>query len=241
MSRLTRGDLRDYAAKAVLGQAGVDVTGIDSALLNTFCNQEQEAWRRQFQGVKGLGERSFSVTWTVGNTRMELPFDFAELAPSQNGRITLCDVDGNKDDQLEVVAVGDYEQAWRDGQNPYTDRSDPIAYLLGTSVNDQRFIEVVPAPTTAIILKGKMIAYLEVLDNDADTLEVPLGMQEGVQWGVTHKLAVQKGDARAASYLASRMAVWASFLDPVSDERKRPGRVLSFAEVGGYSGFNNPE
>ena len=57
MSKLTRGDLRDFAAKSVLRLAAAKLDAVDSTILNTFCNEEQDDWRSEFPGVQGFGER----------------------------------------------------------------------------------------------------------------------------------------------------------------------------------------
>ena len=80
-----------------------------------------------------------------------MPADFFGLHPKANGRITLLDTSGDEDDQLEVITMGAYEGRWADAYNRYTDRDDPVGYLYGVSTGDQRFLEIRPTPTTAIM------------------------------------------------------------------------------------------
>jgi hypothetical protein len=243
MSKLTRGDLRTFAAQTVLRLTAAQLDSTDSTILNTFCNEEQDDWRSEFPGVQGFGERVSEETWNTDNTRHELPAEFFSLHPKANGRITLLDTSGDEDDQLEVITMGAYEQAWQDAYNRYTDRDDPVAYLWGVSTNDKRLIEIRPTPTTAIQFRVRYMAYLEVLDNDADELECPLGMGSGIKWGVASRFAIHKGSPKADDLRAEANRVRKRFESPQVDERHRPGIVLPFDHevVGGYRAFEHAE
>lgn len=244
MSWLTRGNLREFASRQVLGITADQLASsnsVQSNQLNTIINQVQARWRRKLPGIQGFGERKETLTWVVGDTRLELPANFAELHPSCNGRITLCDTAGDEDDQLEVVEIGDYESKWRDGSNVYTDRDDPVAYLYGISTNNKRFIEIVPNPTTAVKFNLHFIAHQEVLDNDADYLTAPLEMHEGIQWDCAAMFGKMCGHAEHKSWESKAEKDQESFLTPFADERKRPKRVMSFEEAGGYRAFDRAE
>jgi len=243
MSKLTRGDLRTFAAQSVQRMAAAKLDSVDSTVLNTFCNEEQDDWRSDFPHVQGFGERYSEETWDTTKTRHDLPADWFGLSPKANGRITLLDTSGDENDQLEVITAGAYDQRWQDGYNPYSDRDEPVAFLWGVSSGDQRFLEIRPTPTTAILFALRYMAYLEVLDNDADELECPLGMGAGIKWGVAARFAIHKGSPKAESLRAEANRVRKRFESPQVDERHRPGIVLPFDHqtVGGYRAFEHAE
>ena len=87
------------------------------------------------------------------------------------------------------------------------------------------------------------MAYLEVLDNDADELECPLGMGSGIKWGVAARFAIHKGSPKSDSLRAEANRVRKRFQSPQTDERHRLGIVRPFdcEEVGGYRAFEHAE
>lgn len=239
MSRLTRGNLRTYAAQAVRGLTAAKLNSTDSAELNRIINQVCEEWRAEYPGLKGYGERQSEETWNTANTRHELPADFAELG--SNGRITLLDTSGNEDTQLEVITKRAYEEQWWDGTNYYEERVDPIALLWGFSSDGKRFLEIRPTPTTAIQFRVYYIAYLENLDNDNDELEAPLPLHVGIKNDVAADFALYAGSNKEDRLRGKAERVREKLDNPVADERKRPARVLTFEEVGGYTAYENAE
>lgn len=243
IARRTRGNIRDFVANAILRLAAADVPSAQSTILNRAINDEQEEWRGEFPTIRGMGDRTSDETWDTTKTRHELPTDFAELHPSSQGRILLLDTDGNEDTQLEVITVGAYDQNWRDGHNPYTDRQDPIAFLFGTSTNARRFIEIRPTPTEAIQFRVRYVSFVENLDADADELEAPLGMHGGIEAGVAARFAMYSGSPTNVEWRAEAERVKNQFRDPIRQETRRQGRFLPFDDpvVGGYRSLEHPE
>lgn len=237
VSRTTRGNIRDYVSKGVTGKTAAALDTTDSAALNRMINQVQNAWRQRYPGIKGFGQRQWTLTWTANDTRAELDANFIGLG--EGGKITLLDTDGNEDTQLQVFTKEAYEQLWHGGSNRYEDRADPIAILWGISSNGQRIIEVIPTPTTAIQLRIYGQAILEVLDNDNDELEAPLEMHPGIENDCAYRFAVYKGNPRGVEFRQIADDTRSLLDNPVQDEGKRPARFLAFDEehTRGYESF----
>lgn len=236
MARRTRGDMRDMVAKSVTGLTAANQGTIASAQLTADIQSALNNWRQRFQGIRGFGRRQWERTWDITQTRHEMPTDFAELGPG--GKITLLDTTGTEDTQLIIITKESYEQAWRDGSNHYEDRRDPVGFFFGESTNSQRFFQIRPTPTTPILFRVYGFAFAEVLDNDADVIEAPLGMHEGIEQEAAGTYGRYKGNPRWQEFAAVAERIALNFEDPAQDEQKLQGRILSFEEAGGYAKYS---
>lgn len=241
MGRVTRLKLKNLAGKAVLGKTSFGT--VETEILENIIDMKVLSWVAELPGVRGYSERKATVTFDPASvdTRVELPADFDSLHPSMGGRIARLDSDGDIEERIEVITVGEYEQEWSEGFNRYEDRDDEVAYLYGLSANDRRFMEIKPVPSASTDYQFRYVGLPEVLDNDADELEAPLQMHEGIMWDVASAFAAALGNEKADDFQVRADRILGRIQDVANEERHRQGRVVHFSERGGYAALQAPE
>lgn len=228
LSRWTRGQIRKFAAE-VIGQVASNLTTVSSELLNLHINAVIEEVRTLMPDrFHGIGERRVTITWTDGNTREELPDNFAEFAPG--GRGSVLD-DGEVLSPLEVIKDEEWRDRIRNGVDPLEYRSQPLAIVFGLSTNGRRFVEIKPQPDAGDQFEIPYLAHLDSLDNDSDQLEAPRNAHRLIAWGVVVEILDMKGFSEPASRYAAKYQRGLRHLGGKVDEVKRSARVQSWLET----------
>jgi hypothetical protein len=238
-ARKTLGDIRAFVARQI-GKTHTNIQPNDSSVLNEMINDEAEEFRLEFPGLRGMGERETTLTWVASDVRQELPENFAEFLPG--GKAVLLSTTGDDDSPLEIIDRAAVEHGFKDGtQSPYDDRTDPVAYVFGTSTNGRRMFYVYPPPSTAVQIRITYTAHLEKLVNNADELEGPKSIHRGIEWGVCEAWFTGKVDTKAQMFKEKKKRILALLKSPTNEERGRLPRVRSFEEVGGTTAFEYAE
>jgi len=240
MDRRTLDDMRQFAARTVKGLMFATLDGNEQQQLDANINQEIEEWRAAFPHVNGFAEREETIDWPDGNTRIELPVDYSELG--EGARAALLDDTGAEIDLLEIVQKQAWEHDLQYGGRPkYDNRLTPIAFLHGISDNGRRLLEIKPTPTTALKIRLWYHALANKLANPSDALEAPVGMHGGIETGAASRFALFCNTEKWQALRVEAERQKQTFKLPSRTERKRPGRLLSFQEAGGYEAFEFPD
>lgn len=233
VGRNTVGEILDYVT-LLIGVSKGDLTTTERSVLLDLLNREQEQWRQY--GIHGFGESSADYTWVDGNTRIEVPADFAAI---RGNYIYALDPDGNPADPVGIVDESYFHDQHIDGSSIYDELPLPIARIWRESDNRLRTITIYPSPTAGDKFRLIYFAHAETLVNNGDELEAPVEAMDGIQYGIAQRWAEIKGNGEmVVTMRAGKAEALGRILGPGKEVKKRM-RARFFDERGtrGYQAF----
>jgi hypothetical protein len=231
--------LSDPFTSMTLGEILNFITYVNGGVKERLTSKEREQYVSAVNNVMALWrvkhrfngwmEHHTDITWTAGNTREELPLEFAELRPG--AVIHLLNTAGDAIyESIECYTLEEYTKDLEDGTHPIdtNDDDDAVALLHGWSVNDKRFLEIRPTPSGGQIYRVPYYSRIDKVNLDSDTLFCAPEVAIGVMFGAAKIVTLVRNPDKMTALAALEESARRDISSPEGREIPRTGRVRPF-------------